>query len=226
MRNIFRNIILVSILFFFWAAAAQTPKIENSTPIPKSFHGIKIEYVDESHNAIRPTPAPKVVILSFLLIPGNLGGKIGTDPILIKEVQDSETFELDLYDVYTKVEELSIGLVKNDYSREIEIQPSDVKLSRVGTFAQEKVSNKKYGGGFRDIETGDTLVLVYFSGACDVTGTGYNQRATFDFSVHIYKPGFHWLRANKLAESQYLVTSHEPSAGVFFLVIDKEANKS
>lgn len=191
----------------------------------KSFKNIQIEYVDESQNTIPSVKTNRAMILSLPLIPGNLGGKIKTEPILVKEVRDSETFEFDLQSVLMNVEKLSTIFVRDEYTKDVQIQPSDVLMSRVGTFAQDKVSQKKYGGGFRDIATRDTLVLAYFSGPCDVSGIAYSKQGTFDFTVHITIRGFHWLRVNELAESQFLVTSHEPISGVNFLVIDKDVNK-
>lgn len=164
-----------------------------STPPGKSF---LVTLHDAADNDAPSAQAPDASFASFPLIQGSIGGKVGTAPVLYLPVTFGTSVLLPMDRLSMLVEPLAKPLSDQAKTAGLSIDPASARLARLGTFFVRTMDEggTTFGGGFSDIKTRESIVLVYFSEKCRLHGAISEGDVVIDFELSIPAPGLHWLR--------------------------------
>jgi hypothetical protein len=195
----------------FGAAAADEPTVTRLD--------MGVQYVDEDNQPLPETFYSNQVTLFFPYIPGQLFGNPRGGPLFVVRTGEDLAFELDLG---TGLEEIGNGatpLSPAAARQGLSVEPPSVAIARLGTFAYDTETEQELGaGGFIDAASRDSLILIYASAACRITGSLAVEGTQFDHAIELPAGGFHWVRVRSQPDGRYRLTRHPPDGEVFFAI--------
>ncbi len=165
-----------------------------------------ISYSHYAYNSKRvPYTAEGQLSLIFPAIPGLIFGRPTENILSIVDVQSSKEFTLELPSFLDQ---------EADYLREpqLKISPKDAKILRLGTFhIYPHYQGEVGGGGFIDTESGNALILVYFSKPSKLTGTLVSSGKNYHHDIKISTAGWHWVEVNTIHPQEYVLKKYAKS---------------
>lgn len=212
-----RNTLLLVVILGFLHACANIDR-DQDDPEPSSFE-LGYGFYTQSFQRLEGYRQESGLTLIFPAIPGALFGNPTGDILHIADVGDGPTFDLVLPgNVSARAETLN--------SQELDVAPSDTKVLRLATFhIFPSYENHIGGGGFVNAESGNFLILVYFSNAVEIRGTTSMGGEVFDHEVSVSEPGWSWIEVAELSPNSYQVYQYDGSAeDVEFSVIVDNAS--
>lgn len=102
----------------------------------------------------------------------------------------------------------------------LDVQPSDTRFVRMGTFHSYPYYHSLGDGGFVNGLNGNALVFVYLSNAVKITGDVKQLGETFSHNIHVDKPGWYWLEISKVSDRHYHISSFKKDfKHIYFAVL-------
>lgn len=204
------------ILFLFLMAACTNTKHQNPSAnsikydIAYGYYSYNLEKLsNKNQNSLK---------LLFPSIPGLIFGNPTKNNIHVVSIQSSKYFTLELPSHLDG---------KADYLRtsQLEIEPKDTKILRLGTFYIYPNSTKAMGGGgFIDTKSGNILLLVYFSKPSRISGTLSLSGEHYDHKIKITNAGWHWLEVKKRSPKEYTIAKYTGSYdSIDFMVLSSSS---
>ena len=172
---------------------------QHGTAQAQSFE-MSIAYYNEDGDSLGHMMNGEQILLLFPSIKGQIFG-IPRRPILTEvTVSDNQPFIVELPIIKSSD---SAVLADTRLTTGLLIQPAQTKMLRVATMAFEKETRQPFAAGsLIDAETGDNLILMYFSKPCSITGSVKSTGLRYDHDIKIKTAGWHWIAGT------------QPSAGV------------
>jgi hypothetical protein len=160
------------------------------------------------------------LMLIFPTVPGAIFGNATGDVLHVARITHDYTFNLSLPSHLDNI-------AKTPNIAGFNVVPANTKLLRLGTFhTLPSHRNEIGGGGFINTQTGESLILVYFSNPAKVRGTVISGSEQFTHNITISKPGWSWIKATKLSANNYLLTEFDGSVGDIDFMVFVEAGLS
>jgi len=212
-RNTLDNIFSRKLLVYFVLAtlvlsSCSTTSI-NSQSISEDSFVMSIAYYNDNGDALGHMVNGEKILLLFPSIKGQIFG-IPRRPILTEvTVSDNEPFTVELPDLPGKE---SAMMVDSEWTTGLTITPAQTQMLRVATMAFDKETRKPFAAGsLINPESGDNLLLMYFSMPCTISGTVETEGLQYQHQIEIDRAGWHWIAGT------------QPSAGVkveFAITVD------
>ncbi len=102
-------------------------------------------------------------------------------------------------------------------SDKLTVSPKNLEIVRVETF--HSVPNGPIGkGAFKNTESGNLLILVYFSKSAKITGELTNNGDVYVHDISVKRPGWHWLEISR-EDSAFILKKYEGSDNAIELAL-------
>ncbi len=169
----------------------------SSNQSSKSSYVLRYGFYSYSYHKIENYKYENGLNLIFPSIPGAIFGNPTSDILAVSPVSSDYTFRLNIpNNLEKKAKRLS--------DNRLEIVPSNTKVLRLGTFHLSLSHQDQIGGGgFINTESGDFLILMYFSNPAEVKGTVKVGNDWYDHQISISKPGWSWIKLSELSANTY-----------------------
>lgn len=102
----------------------------------------------------------------------------------------------------------------------VTVTPEETRITRFGTFLNDRQSDQSWGTGFKDLETGDSLLLIYVDRPCRIQGAATLPTRSGSFDIHIPNPGLNWVRVVKNGTAYDLSWMAHPTRPALFGLTD------
>ncbi|MDX1609876.1 MAG: hypothetical protein R3225_07105 [Halofilum sp. (in: g-proteobacteria)] len=130
---------------------------------------------------------PGQLQLEFLLVRGAINGAPEPDPFRTIPVEPGAGFELRLPAAIP-------GEVPAFQSADLQIEPADTRVTRLGTFHYHpEYGMFRGGGGFIHQPSGDPMLLVHFSAPARLRGSLQDASGVYRYAVKTPRAGWSWL---------------------------------
>ena len=104
--------------------------------------------------------------------------------------------------------------------RSVSISAREARVVRIGTLSLRAGNEGFFDQTLLvDLETKDTLFLVYIDRACSLRGTGTIGTTTVEHELEFYRPGLHWVRVQTIGEKGLRLTNASPQEAAVGLVL-------
>lgn len=152
---------------------------------------MSIAYYNDSGDPLGHMMNGEQILLLFPSIKGQIFG-IPRRPILTEvTVSDNQPFMVELPEIDNTE---SAVMADTRFTSGLSILPAQTQMLRVATMAFEKETRQPFAAGsLIDPQTGDNLILMYFSEPCSVTGIVETAGLSYDHQIKINKAGWHWI---------------------------------
>ncbi len=178
-----------------------------------------VEYVDIDNKHLEKEQFPKDVVLAFPYIAGGIFGSPDSEPLFVVRVNEELGFSLDLTEKQTIIENASRPLVNLWLERGLAITPADTRLSRLGTFPFDVITNKPIGGGgFISPSLRNTLILIYVDRACEIKGEISVSGQLYNHQLELPGKGYFWVEINKTSERTSILSQYPDDGDVHFSI--------
>nr|BAF45164.1 hypothetical protein [uncultured bacterium] len=198
---------------------AACPSISNAKDDAKPINAINfdVNYYDKN-NSILIKPKNKDIAISFAPIRGAIFGGANFKYAAILLLKEDEFIEIPISDFTVFFKRHATTFIPK--SEKLKVTPSTTKIIRLGTRVTHQGSDKGLGHTvFVNNANKQSLMLVYFSNACQITGTLVDNNLIYNHNISIPKKGAYWITANQINDNTYtLKTSQEKlklSFGIF-----------
>ncbi|HEX7026924.1 MAG TPA: hypothetical protein VF268_06755 [Gammaproteobacteria bacterium] len=197
-----KYILIIVAGFILSSCASSQSKAPDTTG-----YGLRYAYYSENQNKLAGHVEPGMRLV-FPAIPGKLFGVPTRDLVYTTVPESVDRFSLIL------PANMDSRAAKLD-ERSLKIEPSHTKLVRLGTFHILPRYKEDYigGGGFRDGNNGNHYILVYFSGAAELTGQLVYGAEVYSHNIVVNKGGWHWIQISKTAPDVFELTAYSGDTG-------------
>lgn len=142
------------------------------------------------------------VSLEFSLVQGTINGPPSGGALPSVAVAADFAFEL------TLPAPIEAARARFD-SKLLLIEPADTRIARLATFHHyPEYGRFRGGGGFVDADSGDPLVLVYFSQPARVHGATRDPTGRYVYDVSVDAAGWSWLIMRRHGADTFLVSNY------------------
>jgi hypothetical protein len=180
---------------------------------------LSLEYLDENGSRVSAEFQPKNVLLEFPYIPGQVFGGATDEPVFIVPASVGSTVTVKLVAEEAGLNEVASPLRPGADTRGLTVTPENARFARMGTFPYDARTYASIGGGgFLDPVTRDALILMYFDRACVLSGVIALDSGEARHSIDIPGAGFHWIRAVKLDNNDFVLSRAESRENVIFSI--------
>lgn len=191
---------ILAILVFFLASGCATTT--QTVPDKSLTLNLAYAYYSQGLNRLDGHIEPDLNLM-FPSIPGEIFGSPSSNIIYSVSPSNDNKFTLilpaDAENHSSKLKEKSLTM-----------QPSDTKITRLGTFNYlPKYRNGIGGGGFKNIVNDNFLILVYFSKAASVTGKLLSGTKSYTHNIVVDKAGWHWIEINEYKSNSFELTTYK-----------------
>lgn len=156
----------------------------------------------------------------FIALPMLSGQFVGApfDVGLTELIADYDQVAMDFVGVADRIDQAISSIIAGEQTAGVDIQPSNTRFARFGTFAYEPHSGNGLGRtGFIDAHDGDYLWLTYFDRPCTVRGRQLLRDGTyFDYAIDIPQAGLYWLELVASPNGGEVISVAQPSARPVF----------
>jgi hypothetical protein len=176
--------------------------------------------IDVKNGRGRQTESPVTpMTLEFQLIPGSITGAPTGERIFSRTIVNGEATVISLKSLVSEIARLASVLSPQGAKTGLNVYPSETRFARIATFAQESAKGKGAITGFRNLETGDDLLLVYFDRPCQLGGISKDRSGrAVEIDATIGNSGFNWLLVTATREGARRVMLAPPMPNVVLVV--------
>ena len=208
-------VVLVGLLM---SSCASNPG-EPDTTQAQSFE-MSIAYYNENGDPLGHMMKGERILLLFPSIKGQIFG-IPRHPILTEvTVSDDQPFMVELPSINSSH---SAVMVDTRFTSGLSILPAQTQMLRLATMAFEKETREPFAAGsLINPETGDNLILMYFSKPCSITGIVKTSGLSYDHQIKIRTPGWHWIAGTqpRAGISRLRALKGQPDKVEFAITVD------
>jgi hypothetical protein len=198
-------------LLLFGAAAADEASLTRLES--------RVQYVDENNQPLPGRFYSSRITLFFPYLAGRLFGNPQGPPVFVLSIGEDLAFELDLRSGREQIAAGATPLSPAAAAQGLKVAPPSAELARMGTFAYDAATGEQLGaGGFIDAATRESLILIYASEPCRITGSVAAEGTVFDHRIVLPAAGFHWVRVERRPEGRYRLSRHPADAEVYFSI--------
>lgn len=189
------------------------------TAVPLDSFSTQIEYIDASYQSISSERGSRELLVLFPAVQGGIFGNPGTDLLAKFEGSDEMRFDLPLSSLQLQADALATPLSERWMEAGLQVTPSKARILRVGTFAMNRYTRTMMkAASFVGEKSRTDYILVYFDRACRISGTISGQGQQFVHEIHVSKPGFYFLKNERVSEGKFLMQATTISESVRFAV--------
>lgn len=170
-----------------------------------------VRILDAERNPLPDGSYRGEVTLYLPLIAGALFGDAEDSTAIRKRVRIGDRLRFDLTALRARVDAAARAWRETPSSPTVTVSPAETRLVRFGA-----AGTRDDGSSFADqtlmldLDTKDTLLLVYADRPCSIRGSGKAGTSTVDYAVDLPAAGFHWVRIRRLGADRLRV-SGDPS---------------
>lgn len=171
---------------------------------------LTVHMLGRDRTILPDTARGEEMVLVMPVVAGGVFGEVGRIPLLSREVQPGETFDLDLASLKGPMAKSAAPWGDTEANRPLVVSPIETRLARLGTFTAEgKNPTKVWQTMFVDSRNSDRLLLVYVDRPCSIRGENSHGGETFDHVIDFPSSGLHWVRSREIAPGRNKL-SYEP----------------
>lgn len=170
-----------------------------------------VRILDADRNPLPDGSYAGEVTLYLPFIAGALFGEAEETAAIRKRVRIGDRLRFDLAALRGRVDAAARVWRDAQSSSQVTVSPAETRLVRFGA-----ASTREDGTSFADhtltldLDTKETLLLVYTDRPCSIRGSGRAGAATAEYVVDLPAAGFHWVRLQQLGTDR-LRLSGDPS---------------
>jgi len=157
---------------------------------------IKATLVTERLEDMRKGTPSAMLRADFPAIQGDIFGTPSTASLISIPVAIGLDFTIDIAEWEKRFGQIAQAPV-DSVLKEVRLEPRATRIARVGTFLYDQRHGVPGGVGFKDVATGDHLLLVYFDRPCSMRGILGARDEAADIDIRVSKAGMSWLRVVK-----------------------------
>jgi hypothetical protein len=178
-----------------------------------------VEYVDTDNRHLEKEQFPKDVVLAFPYIAGGIFGRADSEPLFVERVTEELGFSLELADKQSIIENASRPLMGKWLELGLNITPAETRLSRIGTFSFNGITDKHIGGGgFINSLSRNSVILIYVDRACEIKGEIKVGKKLYIHQIELPAKGYFWIEIEKTSEATSILSAHPNNGDVHFSI--------
>ena len=177
-----------------------------------------IEFVGPDNIHLSEAQYPKDVVLMFPYVSGAIFGTTSDTPIYIVQVDKQLNFSLDLTGKESEIDKVAAPLTEEWIGVGLSAEPTDTRITRIGTFPYSSTIESIDVGGFIDPESRNTMILVYVDRACEIKGEVDIGREHYSHQLMFPGKGFHWIEIVKRSKSDFILQNYHGETDIKFSV--------
>lgn len=204
------NFILVSIFSLLTVACSHIP--DRSSSLDSQQYQLSYQRFTYGLQPVDESFIDDGLNLVFPVIRGSI---FGSPSELILQITPAEAGRFTL-NVPQEIDVLASEIQEEN----LQVQPRDTRVLRMGTFHTYPYYQTLGDGGFINGKNGNALVFVYFSQSSSITGQLAQYGEIFEHEVSIDQAGWHWLEISKEEQNNYRVGNYEgDNEDIYFAVL-------
>ena len=194
------------VLIFFGMSGCATSFLNET--VPNSGVQSFVSYLTFNERPYKGTKENKDnLFLAFPLISGSFFGNPNEKDYFRPSFDNNGVISIDLLGNYGEVQ----NIAKQFSQAGLTADPATVKVARVATFAVDRITMTDLGlTGWKDNETKEFLILVYFSEKTHIKGVIKSKLGNNLVDVKIKGEGFYWLKRRQNGKSTWIVETSQP----------------
>ncbi len=147
-----------------------------------------VQFVEQDGDTAREALPVDAFVLWFPFIGGNLSGSPTSGDAIRPRIGSDYSFSIDLNSAVAPAKRSSTIAALGQ--GQLKISPSDLKMLRVATFALSRKTLKRVAyTGWKDAESGLSLILVYFGRACTISGIFSSDGDITEYQIEVPSEG-------------------------------------
>ncbi|GKS59275.1 hypothetical protein YTPLAS18_28020 [Nitrospira sp.] len=179
-----------------------------------------VRLLDGARNPLPDATFTEDITLLFPFLAGTLLGESEEGTAIRKTVRIGDRLRFNMDTLERRLQSAALPWEDSALYRPLAISAREAHVVRLGTLSL-RAGNERFFDQtvLVDLDTKETLFLVYIDRACSLLGSGTTGTTTVEHELEFPRAGFHWVRVQTVKDNRLRLTNASPQEAAVGLVL-------